>query len=420
MSEVWLFGPFAQIVTMDGLPSNGPIKNESLKVVENGGLLLKASGVRSILDEGEFKRHRKGTSEHRIITVDEAMVLLPGLVDSHTHMCYAGSRLDDYLTRMDGLDYSEIARRGGGILSTVGATRAASQKELRRLLAIRAREHLVRGITTAEVKSGYGLDARTEIKMLRAINAVDRSRGSHPKLVPTFLAAHALPPREKSEKRYLASMLLILAQIKEEALAGRVDAWIDKGAFSSGPSTAFLEEAKGLGFDVTVHADQFKVGGSDVAAEVGAVSADHLELSGAREIEKLRSTGVAATVLPGSSIGLGRPFARARTMLDAGLSLIIASDWNPGTAPSGDLLSQAAILGTDQKLTVAETLAGITCRAAKVLGLPDRGVIRQGGVADLVGFPCRRVEEIVYRQGALRPSLVMLGGNLVDVCNRGV
>jgi imidazolonepropionase len=181
-----------------------------------------------------------------------------------------------------------------------------------------------------------------------------------------------------------------------------------------------LEKAKSLGFDVTIHADQFEVGGSGVAAKVGAVSADHLELSGEREIGRLRSKGVAASVLPGSSIGLGAPFAKARMMLDAGLSLIIASDWNPGTAPSGDLLSQAAILSADQKLTVAETLAGITCRAAKVLGLPDRGVIREGGASDLVGFPCRRFEEIVYRQGALRPSLVMLGGNLVDICSRGV
>ena len=355
MTETWLFGPFAQIVTMDGMPPRGPLKDAELKVTRDGGLLLESGVVRRILSEAEFRRLRNTGPDRRSVMVDEETVLLPGFVDSHTHMCYSGSRLDDYLTRLNGSDYAEIARRGGGILSTVRETRKASQKELGQSLMRRAREHLMRGVTTVEVKSGYGLDAANEIKMLKAIRTVDRSRGLHPRLVPTFLAAHCLPPGGMSEKRYLSSMLPVLAQVKEQDLASRVDAWIDRGAFSPNPTGAFLGRAKRMGFQVTVHADQFEVGGSRVAAAVHAVSADHLERSGLPEIKGLCANGVAATALPGSSIGLGGEFAKARMMLDEGLSLVIASDWNPGTAPSGDLLAQAAILGANQRLTVAET-----------------------------------------------------------------
>ena len=416
MRNEWLLGPFTQIVTMEGIPASGPISDERLKVIHDAGLVLRDGEIRTVLHAEAFRTWKR-RAEHRLISVDEETVLLPGFIDSHTHMCYAGSRLDDYLARLSGLDYGEIAVRGGGILSTVRATKAASQKELERGLAERAREHLVRGITTAEVKSGYGLDARTELKMLRAIRGVERSRGLHPKLVPTFLAAHALPPRV-SEKDHLAGMLPLLAKVKAENLSSRVDAWVDKGAFSAGPASKFLFAAKRLGFDITVHADQFSPGGSDVAVRVGAVSADHLEVSTDSILRKMSSKHIAATVLPGSSIGLGKPFAKARKMLDAGLPLVIASDWNPGTAPSGDLLAQASALGAAQRLTAAETLAAITCRAAAVLRLGDRGAIRAGSVADLVGFPCRRYEEIVYRQGALRPSFVMRAGGLVDTCDR--
>jgi imidazolonepropionase len=205
----------------------------------------------------------------------------------------------------------------------------------------------------------------------------------------------------------------LLPQVKRDGLADRVDIYVDKGAFTADLAEGFLFQAKEQGFHLVMHADQFTVGGAMVAARVSAMSADHLERSTEREFRWLREKGVVAVALPGSSLGLGEPFAPVRRMLDSGLCVAIASDWNPGSAPHGDLLTLAALLGANQRLTMAETLAGITCRAARALGLEDRGVIRAGAVADLVGFPSERYEEVLYRQGSMRPSFVMRGGRRV-------
>jgi imidazolonepropionase len=204
-----------------------------------------------------------------------------------------------------------------------------------------------------------------------------------------------------------------LPLVKNEGLANRVDIYIDRGAFPPELADGYLFLAKKLGFAAVVHADQFVAGGAVIAARVGAVSADHLERSTDREFKWLKEKDVAAVVLPGSSLGLGDPFAPARRMLDSGLCVAIASDWNPGTAPMGGLLTQASILSANQRLTAAETFAGLTFRAAKALGLDDRGMIRNGQLADLVGFACESYDEILYRQGALLPSLIIKGGKRV-------
>ena len=168
-----------------------------------------------------------------------------------------------------------------------------------------------------------------------------------------------------------------------------------------------------MGFDITVHADQFSTDGSRVAAEVGAVSADHLEASGEAEIALLKDAGVVATVLPGASLGLGMHYAPARQMLDGGLCLAIATDWNPGSAPMGDLLLQAAVLGAAEKLTTAETLAAITTRAARALNLSDRGSLAKGQLADMIAFPTDNYKEILYFQGKLKPAIVWKRGEKV-------
>ncbi|NNJ88156.1 MAG: amidohydrolase family protein, partial [Eudoraea sp.] len=217
-----------------------------------------------------------------------------------------------------------------------------------------------------------------------------------------------------NKEEYLEMMANeLLPKIKKENLSPRVDAFIEEGAFSRADITPYFEKASALGFDITVHADQFSVGGSEVAVHHKALSADHLEASTSKEINLLAKSDVIAVALPGASLGLGCNFTPARALLDAGAAVAIASDHNPGSAPMGQLLTQAAILGAFEKLTTAEVLAGITYRAATALGLKDRGVLTQGMLADLALFKTRDHREILYHQGNLQPSSVIKKGALV-------
>jgi imidazolonepropionase len=188
---------------------------------------------------------------------------------------------------------------------------------------------------------------------------------------------------------------------------------VEEGAFGQEVAKVYLEKAQSLGFDITIHADQFHIGGSELAITVGAKSADHLEVSGSEEITNLAKSDVIATALPGASLGLGCAFTPARAILDQGGQLAIASDWNPGSAPMGDLLLQASILGTFQKLSNTEVLAGITVRAAKALGLQDRGILKPGLKADFLVFPTAQYNEILYQQGKMKPTNVIKNGKMV-------
>ena len=404
-----LVGPFCQIVTMAGLPEAGPINDEQLQVLENAGILM--NGDRIVL-VGEYNSLLKIASEqhYALEKIDQPMVLLPGLIDAHTHICFAGSRANDYAMRVAGKSYLEIARNGGGILDSVRKTREATVVELVDLLKKRCDRHLKEGVTTCEVKSGYGLTVEDELKMLEAIKLVNKHHALE--LVPTCLAAHMRPPEHTNSRVYLQYILKeLLPQIKEQDLCSRVDIFIEDTAFNEEDSLEYLSAVKDLGFDITVHADQFSTGGSRIAAEVEAISADHLEASGDEEIALLKQAGVVATVLPGASLGLGMHYAPARKMLDGGLCLAIATDWNPGSAPMGDLLCQAALLGAAEKLTTAETLAAITVRAARALNLADRGTLEKGKLADMIAFPTDNYREILYYQGKLKPTQVWKRGD---------
>jgi imidazolonepropionase len=403
-----LVGPFCQIVTMAGLPEVGPIADEQLQVLENAGVLMNDGRVVLV---GDYNRLLKIASEkhYALEKIDQPMVLLPGLIDAHTHICYAGSRANDYAMRVAGKTYLEIARNGGGILDSVRKTREATVVELVDLLKKRCDRHLKEGVTTCEVKSGYGLTVEDELKMLEAIQLVNKHHALE--LIPTCLAAHMRPPEHTNSRVYLQHILKeLLPQIQEQELCSRVDIFIEDTAFNEEDSLEYLLAVKDLGFDITVHADQFSTGGSRIAAEVGAISADHLEASGDEEITLLREAGVVATVLPGASLGLGMHYAPARKMLDGGLCLAIATDWNPGSAPMGDLLCQAALLGAAEKLTTAETLAAITVRAARALNLADRGTLAKGQLADMIAFPTDNYKEILYYQGKLKPAQVWKRG----------
>jgi len=400
-----LTGPFTQILPLTGLPLKGALRDDQLLVIANGWVLTNNGRVVTV---GGFEKLRKDHPSAQIIEITGQHVLLPGFIDCHTHICFAGNRAKDYAMRIQGKTYLEIAKAGGGIWDSVTQTRAADETLLVELLLQRVGRHLAEGVTTIEVKSGYGLSIEDELKQLRAIKAA--SEKTKATLIATCLAAHIVPNDfTGSPIEYLDNILYdLLPVIKKEELAGRVDVFIEDGAFKAIDALAYLNKAKAMGFDITVHADQFTTGGSAVAVEVGAVSADHLEASKDKEIKLLASSNTVAVALPGASLGLGMPYAPARKLLDAGACLAIASDWNPGSAPMGDLLMQAAVMSAAEKLSNAEVFAGLTFRAAQALKLTNRGTITTGVPADLQAYPCGDYKEILYYQGKLKPLMNLI------------
>jgi len=399
-----LTGPFSQILPLRELPLKGPLKDEQLQIIEQGGVVMQEGKVLAIGVFTELQKQYPGISTHYI---EEPAVLLPGFIDAHTHICFAGSRSRDYAMRIAGKSYLDIARAGGGIWDSVMKTREAGEAALIANTVARADRHLKDGVTTIEVKSGYGLNLEAELTMLRAI----RSAGLYTKatLIPTCLAAHMRPRDfDGDEKAYLRWILSdLLPVLKEEQLTNRVDIFIEETAFSTKDALSFLEQAAKAGFKLTVHADQFSSGGSQVAVKAKALSADHLEASTETDIRQLAAAETVAVVLPGASLGLGMQYAPARKLLDAGASVAIASDWNPGSAPMGDLLTQAAILSAAERLSTAEVLAGLTSRAAKALdiAIPE---------ADFQAYPCKDYRDILYYQGRMKPFMVWKNGELIQ------
>ena len=398
MTTKKLIGPFKQLLTLRNLPEKGALYDDQLEIIADAGIGVE-DGV--ILEIGNFNEMRSIYAE--IEELEEDFVGMPGLVDCHTHMVWGGSRAGDYALRMRGESYEKILEEGGGIFDSVQKTRQASKEDLLQSFRKRAQRHFESGVTTAEVKSGYGLDLESEVKMLEVAKQADTNLD----LVTTCLSAHVCPKEFEVKSEYLNHIINeILPVIKDRKLASRVDAFIEPSTFPIDIARPYLEEAQRMGFDITVHADQFTPGGSDIAVKLGAQSADHLESSTENEISILANSETVAVALPGASIGLGMQFTPARKLLDAGASLAIATDWNPGSGPMGDLITQAAILGIYEKLSTAEVIAGMTFRAAKALGLKDRGVLAEGMKAHIIGFPTSDFREILYQQGQLKPSLV--------------
>lgn len=405
-----LIGPFKQVVTLAHLPLRGKLSDEQLEIIVDGGILVDDNKIQEV---GNFENLKSENQNIEIEGIEGEQIVLPAFVDSHTHICFGGNRANDFAMRNAGKTYLEIAESGGGIWSSVQHTRAASQEELLKTLLERIDILISLGITTIEVKSGYGLDVENELKMLRIIKKAQAQTKAT--LVPTCLSAH-LKPRDFAgdNKEYLNYIISeILPKVKEENLAKRVDIFIEKSAFQPEESKEFLLKTKDLGFEITVHADQFTPGSSRIAVEVGAKSADHLEATVDEDIMFLAQSDTVATALPGASLGLGEKFTPARKLLDAGAIVAIASDWNPGSAPMGNLITQASILATFEKLSTAEVLAGITFRSAFALNLEDRGKLEKGLKADFVTFKTDNFQNVLYNQGSLKAEKVFIDGEKI-------
>ncbi|NNF22252.1 MAG: imidazolonepropionase [Saprospiraceae bacterium] len=406
--ELLLIGPFSQLLTMDQLPIKGAIKDEQLVIISDAGILINGNTIAEIGIFDDLKKSRNPSTS--VYELSENTVALPGFIDAHTHICYGGSRANDFAARNGGKSYQEIAAAGGGIWSTVNHTRQYAEADLTDAMTGRIHAMLKQGITTIEVKSGYGLNTENEIKMLKAIKSAKEKTPAD--LIATCLAAHIIPKDfNGGEREYLDYILReILPVIKEDKLCNRFDIFIEENAFSTDHSSRYLQALKDHGMELTVHGDQFTTGGSKVAVECGALSVDHLEVSTQKEIDLIAKSNTIATALPGASLGLGCAFTPCRKLLDAGACLAIASDWNPGSAPMGQLLTQAAILSSFEKLSMAEVFAGITFRAARALNLKDRGIIRPGLKADITMFETPNCKEILYQQGSMKVSHCMKNG----------
>ena len=407
-----LIGPFKQIITLANLPLKGKINEEQLEIIHDGGIIIEDDKILAIDD---FNSLVSSYPQIEIEKIETEQILLPGFVDSHTHICFGGNRAKDFAMRLDGKTYLEIAESGGGIWSTVTQTRNKTADELKDITLKNSTQLSKQGITTAEVKSGYALSVEDEIKMLEAINMANQE--SEIDLLPTFLGAHMKPKDfEGTNKEYLELLVKdVFPQLQSKKLANRIDIFVEQSAFTVEEGDYYLNEAQKQGFEITIHADQFTAGGSYLATKYNALSADHLEFSEEEEIKNLANSDVVATVLPGASIGLGMRYAPARKLLDAGCCVSIASDWNPGSAPMGNLLTQASILATFEKLSMAEVLAAITFRAAKALNLSDRGTIEKGKKADFVSFSTFDYRNIIYQQGQLQPTSVWKNGKQINL-----
>jgi len=406
-----LTGPFKQLLTMDNLPVKGHLSDKQMEIIPDGGILHHEGKILAIAN---YQLLKQQYNDATIELIEGEYVAIPGMIDAHTHICWAGSRANDYALRLSGKSYLEIAAAGGGIWDTVQKTREASVDVLAVLTEQRAQQLLEQGVTTIEVKSGYGLSVSQELKILEAIALAGKK--SQADLVPTCLAAHMLPKDFfGNENDYLQQLTeRLLPEIKKKNLTNRVDIFVEKSAFSIQAARTYLHKAKEMGFDIVLHGDQFSVGAVALANETGAISIDHLEMADDQEIALLAKGDVIPVVLPGASLGLGERFAPARRLLDAGTSLVIASDWNPGSAPMGYLLAQAAILGTMEKLTMTEVWAAITCRAAGALKMTDRGILKQGYLADFIAFKTSDFKEILYQQGQMKAEMIWKNGILIN------
>jgi imidazolonepropionase len=328
---------------------------------------------------------------------------IPGLVDCHTHACFAGDRVDEFSLRAGGATYEELHAAGGGILSTVAATRATGEDELRQAVARHRGWMLRHGTTTFEAKSGYGLDRKTELASLRAIAAAGG--------VPTFLGAHAVPPEFDEGDAYVD---WVIAEVLPEAatIAEAGDVFLERGAFDAGQARRYLEAAREHGLELRLHGDQFtEAGAIPLAIELGARSVDHLEATGPDGVRLLAGSDVVGVLLPASALFLDRPMPRARALVDAGAAIALATDFNPGSAFCESLPLVCSLACTQLGLSPAQALTACTVNAAHVLGRADRkGRLARGFDADIVLLDAPDWRYLAYHLGGDVVSEVIVAG----------
>lgn len=403
----------AQVLTMDPnlteQVSDDP-EAAQLGVIANGAVAL---GEGKIAAVGPTPSIQENYAAKNIIDATNCIVT-PGLVDPHTHLVFAGSRHLEYGMRMRGSTYHEILRAGGGIHSTVKATREAPLETLINLARPRLTNLLHFGVTTAEVKSGYGLDRETELKILKAIQKLDEQQPV--RLVPTYLGAHVVPLEYREKRETYVSLITaeMIPAVAQEGLAEAVDVFLDEGAFTRAETTKILNAAQNNGLRVKVHAGQFTdQGGPELIAELGGLSADHLEVISDRGIEAMARAGVVANLLPGAAFSLRDHFPDGRRLIDGGVQVALATDDNPGTSRTENLPLMAAMGVTQMGLTAAEAWQGITVHAAKALGRHEQvGSLVPGMIGDVAIFSVPDFRAFLYHFGHNHTATVIINGKI--------
>lgn len=342
-------------------------------------------------------------------------LVTPGLVDAHTHLVFGGWREHELPLKLEGVPYLDILAQGGGILSTVRATRAATREELKNK-ALKILSGMLRhGTTTCEAKSGYGLNLETELKQLRTVK--DMSKAQPIRLVSTFMGAHALPEEYRYDRNAYIDLLIhqMLPKVAEEKLAEFCDIFCESGVFSADEARRLLKAAQMLGLGAKIHADEINaIGGSVLAGELGAVSAEHLIAATDEGIAAMARSGVIACLLPATSFYLGKPYARARDMMAQGVPVCLATDFNPGSCPSFNLQLAMNLACWHYRLLPGEVLTGVTLNAAAAIGLQKEiGTLEPGKRADIVLWDAGNLDYIFYRFGENLVRMVIKDGLLV-------
>ncbi|MFO0680990.1 MAG: imidazolonepropionase [Sandaracinus sp.] len=401
----------ARIARCDG---SGAEASERLAVLDDGAVAVSGDG-RVVYVGRTADAPTPGASTE--IVYARGALLTPGLVDAHTHLVFAGRRTHEHELKMRGADYRAIAAAGGGIVSTVRATRAASDEALSAALDRRLEIALGYGVTTVEVKSGYGLSVEEELRLLRiAARSGKGARAPLPRTVPTLLGAHAVPEEHRADRSVYVDLVAreMMPRAAREGHAVAADVYLDEGAFSRAEAAQILEAAKASGLAVKAHVGQFRdLGGAELVASLGGLSCDHLEQVSDAGLAAMAATGTVAVLLPVAWRTLRQAAPDAARMRGAGVSVAVATDTNPGTSATLDLPMCAALAVRDAGLDPSEALLSITASAARALGRPDAGRVRVGAPADLALWDHDDPAMFAYVMGGQRPTRVWIEGRTV-------
>lgn len=408
----------AELITVSGRSAKRGSDMAEIGIIEDGALFAEKGSIKAVGKTSDVWAQVKDEGfdpENTLVLDATGRCVLPGFVDPHTHLVFAAYRADEFAARLAGAKYLDILAAGGGILSTVKATRSADRKTLIRETLLRLDTLLSFGVTTVEIKSGYGLDVETELRQLDVCAALSRK---HPvRIVATFLGAHALPPEWSGRGDAYIDFLCetLLPKIADRGLARFCDVFCETGVFSVEQSRKLLRRAAALGLGIKIHADEMTpLGGAELAAELGAVSADHLLHASEQGIAAMAEAGVVAVLLPITAFGLREPYARARAMIDAGCAVALATDCNPGSAFSESIPLLIALAAVHLDLTPAEIVSALTLNAAAALGMAESiGSLDPGKQADILILQHPSHVFLPYHLGVNTVDTVIHSGRIV-------